>query len=155
MAEHYSIFSQLDYSNESSSTKIFNGAITAVSIAGFITEFGQMRAAIEGISLGTMAKEQWVGDNTVISNVPPTNVFAQREFKWKVNYVGDTSQKEFFLTIPCADPTGRLIPGTDLMDLTETAAAAFVTRFNSFARTPDSDTETVTITTIQLVGRNL
>ena len=33
--------------------------------------------------------------------------------------------------------------------------AAFVTAFQAMARTPDSDTETVTITEIRLVGRNI
>jgi hypothetical protein len=155
MAQHYSVFTQLDFSEEKASTKIYNGAITSTSIAGFITEFGQMRDTIAAITLGTMTQEQWVGDITTLSQIAPTNEFSQRETKWKVNYVGDTSNKKFFVTLPCADPVGRMIAGTDKADLTETAMAAFVTRFNSFARTPDSDLETVTITSIQLVGRNL
>lgn len=155
MGDHYSVFTQLDYSGEKSLTRIYNGAITAVSIAGFLTEFGQMKDAINAITLGTMAQEMWVGDNTDLSNVLPTNVFAQRELKWLVVYEDDTSKNVYTLTLPCADPTGRLIAGTDLADLAQTEVAAFVTRFESFARSPESDVNTVTVLRIQLVGRNI
>jgi len=155
LANHYSVFTQLDYSGEKSATTIYNGAITALSIGGFLTEFGQMRTTIDNITLGTPHAEQWVGDKTVLSNDLPTNPFAQRELKWLVRYKGNTTQKIFTLEIPCADPTGRLVAGTDKADLTEASMAAFVTRFQSFARTPDSDVETVTVLDVFLVGRNI
>lgn len=155
MANHVSNWTLLDYSGESSSVRMYNGAITAVSIAGFLTSFGNMRTATEGITLGTMKQEQWVGDLTLLSNTPPTNVFAQRELKWLVRYQGNTTSKIFTMEIPTADPTGRLIAGTDKADLTETNMAAWVTNFEGFARTPDDDTETVTVLDITLVGRNL
>lgn len=158
---HISTFTLLDYSNEKSSTSIYTGAITAVSIGGFLTEFGQMRTAIDDITLGTLHKEQWVGDATVLSQTPPASPYAQRELKWLVTYQGNTSQKLYQVTIPTADPNGtdgdgrpRLVPGTDLANLENEDIAAFVTRFESFARTPDSDTETVNVLSIRLVGRN-
>lgn len=155
MADHYSLWKLKDYSKEDSGVKIYNGAITSLSIAGFITEFGQMRAAIDGITLGTVIEETWVGDKTDISNVAPTNVFAQRETKWLVRYEDDVSKNVHTLTIPTADPTGRLLPASDKADLAETAMAAFVTRFESFARSPENDQNTVTVLDIELVGRNL
>lgn len=148
-------FTVLDFSGEKSPASIPAGPITALSIAGFLTEFGQMRAAIDGITLGAIHKEMWVGDDTVLTNVLPTNAFAQRELKWLVRYRGNTSQKIFTLELPTADPTGRLIAGTDRMDLTETAAAAFVTRFNSFTRSPEDPNEAVTLMEVILVGRNI
>lgn len=155
MAQHVSNFTLLDFSNESSGVRMYNGAITAASIAGFLTAFGGMRTALEGITLGTMKQEQWIGDTTLLSNTPPTNVFAQRESKWLVRYQGNTTQKIHNLEIPTADPTGRLIAGTDKADLTEANMAAWVTAFEAFARTPDSDIETVTVLDVTLVGRNL
>lgn len=152
---HLSEFTLLDYSNEKSRVTVYNGAITSASIAGFLTQFGALRTAIEGITLGVVQQEAWVGDRTVISNTPPPNEFAQRELKWMVTYTGDTSNKVFQVTVPTADATGNLVPGTDLADLTTTAMAAFVTAFEAIARTPDSDLETVTIQSIRLVGRNI
>lgn len=152
---HLSQFTFLDYSNEKSRVEVFNGAITAASIAGFLTQFGALRAALEGITLGVVQQEAWVGDRTVLSNTPPANVFAQREMKWRVRYVGNTSNKVYQIEIPTADPTGRLQANSDMADLSNTEMAAFVTAFEDLARTPDSDTETVTVLDVQLVGRNL
>lgn len=155
MAQHVSSFTLMDYTKEKSDTSIYTGAITAVSIAGFLTAFGNMRTAIDNLTLGTLHKEAWIGDSTVLSQVPPTNEFAQRELKWLVRYRGNTSQKIFTLTIPTADPVGRLVPDTDKADITNTEVAAFITLFNSFARTPDNDTEGVTFLDMVLVGRNI
>lgn len=156
MANHVSNWTLLDFSNESSGVRMYNGAITAVSIGGFLTAFGGMRTALEGITLGVVKQEQWIGDTTLISSTPPTNEFAQRELKWLVSYKGNTTNKIHTLEIPTADPVGHLVAGTDLANLTDGAEMeAFVTAFEAFARTPDSDTETVTVMSIVLVGRNL
>lgn len=152
---HYSVFSLKDFSNESSPVSIYNGAITPASLAGFLTEFGQMRTAIDNITIGTMQKEKWVGDDTLLSNALPASAFAQRELKWLVSYRNAVSNKNYTVEIPTADPINRLIAGTDRMDLTEAAAAAFVTRFNSFARSPENDTDAVAVNAIFLVGRNI
>lgn len=150
-------FTLLDYSNEKSGMSFYAGDITAVSLPGFLTEFGALRTAVEGITAGTMAKEEWVGDRTILSNTPPASAQAQRELKWLVTYQGDTSQKLFQMEIPTADlgVAGILVPGTDLADLSQTQMAAFVTAFEQIARTPDSDLETVTVISIRFVGRNL
>jgi len=153
-AVHLSTFTLLDNSGEKSSMTVHNGAVTAVTIAGFLTAFGDLRTAIEGITLGTMHKEQWVGDSDVLSNTLPANMFAQRELKALVVYEGDTTQKRFTVAIPTFDPTGRMIVGSDKVDLTETDVAAFVTAFEAIAKSPDDDTETVTVLEIRLVGRN-
>lgn len=154
MAVHKSNFTFLDYSNEKSVVSMYNGEITALTIAGFLTAFGGMRTVLEGITLGVVHQESWVGDQTLLSNDPPTNVFAQRELKWLVTYRGDTSNKIFNLTIPTADPTGRLVAGTDLANLANTEMAAFVTAFEAFAKTPDDDSEGVEVLEIRLIGRN-
>lgn len=159
MAQHYSNFTVLDYSNEKSVMKIYNGAITTTSINGFITEFGQMRDQIAAMSLGTMSNEQWVGDNQALNQTPPTDPDAQRERKGLVTYKGNTSNEKYTTTIPAvrvkdADGDSLLIPGSDLFNLTLAPVSGFVSRFQSFARTPDSDTENVTILSIRLVGRN-
>lgn len=150
-------FTLLDFSGEKSNMSFYAGDITAVSLPGFLTDFGQLRTAIEGITLGTMNKERWIGDDTLLSNTPPASPVAQREIKWLVTYQGNTSQKLFQMEIPTADLTiaGILVPGTDLADLTQAAMATFVTEFETIARTPDDDTETVNVISVRFVGRNL
>lgn len=155
MAKANSQFTLLDYSNEKANTTIYNGAITAVSLPGFLTELGNMRSSIDAITRGTLQKESWTGDVTVLSQIPPTDEDAHRETKWLVRYRGNTSQKIFTLTIPTADPNGKLLPQSDKANLTIEPFLTFVTRFNAFARTPDSDLENVTILDVTYVGRNL
>lgn len=153
---HKAIYQLLDYSNERSASTIYVGPITAGTIAGFLTQFGALRTAIEGITLGVVSKESWVGDETVLSNTPPASPEAQREKKWLVKYTGDTTDKVYTLEIATAElDGGHLLPMSDLADLTETDMAAFVTAFEAIARTPDDDAETVTVQSIRFVGRNL
>lgn len=152
-AEHYGTFSILDYSEETSSFSFNFGAITAVSLPGFLTNFGALRTALGNIITGTIKKEAWVGDSTVISNVPPVDSNAQVELKFLLTYEGDTSKKKFRSEVPTPD-TSKVIAGTDKVDLTDTDIAAYVTAFETIARSPDSDTETVTVLDMELVGRN-
>jgi len=152
---HKAIFTLRDYARETSTVTVYNGAVTAVNIGAYLTQFGELKAAIDGLSLGTIAKEQIVLDDTIITADSPANPFAQRELKWLVRYVGNTNGAVYTLTIPCADPTGRLLPQSDFMDLTETNAAAFVTAFEAIAKAPDNDAEAVTVQSIELVGRNI
>jgi hypothetical protein len=160
MAQHYTQWSILDYSDEKSPLKVFNGAITAVSIGGFVTDVGTIRGLIQNLVLGTVHSEQWVGDNTVISNTRPTDPDAQRERKGLVTYVGDTTGKKYTFTIPTirtktAGGASLIVPGTDLFNLTLAPVEPLVTALNGFMRTPDDDEESVTIQSIRLVGRNI
>lgn len=152
-AEHYGGFTVQDYSEEVSQFRFNFGAITAVSLPGFLTNFGALRGALENIILGTVQKEYWVGDSTVLDNTPPSNPGAQIELKFLVVYEGDTSKKKFRHEIPTPD-TSIVIAGTDKVDLTDTNAAAYVTAFETIARSPDNDAETVTVLDMRLVGRN-
>lgn len=152
-AQHYGTFTVLDASEETSSTKFYFGAITALTIAGFLTQFGALRTALGNIIKGTIQKEAWTGDSTVLSNAAPSDSTAQIELKWLVSYEGNTSKKKFRTELPTPD-TDKLIPGTDKADLTDTDIAAYVTAFEAIAKSPDDDTEAVNVLDITLVGRN-
>lgn len=160
MAQHYTEWSVLDYSDEKSPIKLFNGAVTASSIAGFVTDIGSLRALFAAAILGTISTEMWVGDKTLISNTRPTDPDAQRERKGLVVYTGNTTGKKFSFTIPTirtktSGGASLIVPGTDLFNLTLAPIAALVAGINSFARTPDDDTEAITVQEIRLVGRNI
>lgn len=152
---HRSVFTLRDYSGELSTVNIYNGAITPTSLPGFLTDFGALRNAIDTVTLGVIAKEMWVGDDTELSRAAPTNVFAQRELKWLIRYTGNTNGGLYTVSLPTADPTGRMLPGSDFADLSNADMAALVTAFENIARTPLSDTETVNVLSIELVGRNI
>jgi len=148
-------FTMNDYSNEKSRFEVFAGDITAVSLPGFLTQFGALRTAVENITLGVVQQEAWVGDRTLLSNTPATDPLAQRENKWRVVYTGDTSGKLYSFEIATAELAGgHLLPNSDFADLAEADMAAFVTALEAIGRTPDDDTETITVSSIQFVGRN-
>jgi len=151
----YAVFTQRDFSKELSSTTIFTEVLDGTNYDTVSSDTDLMRNAIDGITTGIMATQTLVAEKEVLSSAIPTNVYAQRELKWKVNYHDNVTSKPYTLTLPCADPTGRLLAGTDLANLAQTEVAAFVTRFQSYAKDPDTQTNAVTVDSIQLVGRNL
>ena len=146
-----------DFSRETSTSQIFIGPITAITVAGLLTQIGTYRAAVDGITLGELAAETIVMDKTVLSADAPASAFAQRELKWLVRYHGATSNKKFQLEIPTPDLTDPdiLVPGTDFADLTFGVVSTWVTAFEALAKSPDDDTEDVIVDQIVLVGRNL
>lgn len=152
--QHYAGVTVLDYSEESSVTNFSIGAITAVSLPGFLTQFGSWKTALANVILGTVQRDRWVGDATDISNTPPASANAQIELKWLVTYEGATTKKKFRQELPTADPS-KCIPGTDKADLTDTDVAAYVTAFEAVAKSPDDDTEGVNVLDMSLVGRNV
>jgi hypothetical protein len=158
MAQHYTVTTFRDWGGELSGVKVYNGAITGASIAGFLTEYGALKTALQGITLGTLAKDQWVGDATEISGSNPASPLAQRETKLLVTYIGDTSQKKYTLTVPTLDLAGNPpnVGQGDSIDLDVSAAMiSFIAAFEQIARTPDNDTETVTVIRLRHVGRNI
>jgi len=145
------MFTFLDYSEEESSFKFHNGAITPVSLAGYLTQFAALRTATENIVLGNISHDMWVGDRTNYANAAPTDENAQRERKWLVRYEGTTSHSVYTATIPTADLVGRLLPDSDEADLTDPQIAAWITAFEAIARTPED--EAVNVIDIEAVGR--
>jgi len=155
MSTHEHARQYRDFSLEMSTTKVHIPAITVGSIVGVLVLATAYENALDAITLGVAAQSVITLDRTILSAAAPTNVFAQRELKWLVHYHSATLGHKFTLEIPTADPTARLVPGTDLMDLTETAALAYKTSFEAFAVAPDDDTDQCVIDYIELVGRNL
>lgn len=153
-AKHYAGVTVLDYSEEKSGTNFSIGAITAVSLPGFLTQFGSWKTALQNVILGTVSKDRWVGDSTDISNTPPTSPNAQVELKWLVTYEGASTKKKFRQELPTADPS-KTVAGTDIADMTDADIAAYVTAFEAVAKSPDNDAEGVNVLDMRLVGRSI
>lgn len=154
---HYSSVSFIDNNSEPSRSTIHHGALTPASLAGFLTEWGTLRAAMAACSLCTARKEKIVLDDTVLSNAVPTDDYAKRELKLRVDYTGDTFGRWYSVTIPGPDLANMTKEAnSDFIDLTAgTVIPAFIAAFETTARTPIDDTETVTVQRIEVVGRNL
>lgn len=148
-------FSFIDFSNEPSSFGVTSVDLTAANFDAQATAFASLQSAVDNLSIATLRSHQRSITPDTPNNVLPTDPYAQREIKWLVSYTGDTSGKEFQIEIPAPDLTDNLVPATDFADITSTDWAAFVTAFEAFARSPDDDTETVTVVSARLVGRNI
>jgi len=147
-------FQITDYSNEKSSFGVTSITANAGNLAAQQTAAAALAGAVEDLTIGELTKQSM---NLVILDTPaiPTSPYAQREMKWLVSYVGDTSGKIFQVEIAAPDITDNVVPNTDTADLASTDWAAFVTAFESYVRSPDNGTETVTVLGARLVGRNI
>lgn len=152
MSQHFIDFEMLDFSGEKASFSVYTGAITPVSLPGFLSQLGNLRTALAGITKGTVRRERWTGDETILSSIPPSNSAAQVELAWRVFYSSDQTGKYYEVSIACPDPS-FLFTGTDLADKTAPAMAAFVTAFETIARAPDDDSAEIIVNDIVLVGR--
>jgi len=151
---HYGSFTLLDASNEKSTMSFHVGEITAVTIAGFLTQFGALRTAVEAISIGALVTDSWTGDRTKYSAAIPSDKDSQRERKFLVIYEDDSTLAPYRVEIPCADYalSGLFAGSTDEVDLTQTEIAAFVTAFEALCKSPEGNA--VTVLQIRGVGRN-
>lgn len=159
-------FQVMDHDRETSTIQIRTGAVTAVSLPGLLTEVGTLRGAIEGITEGVMSKESLTVFNTPLANIPPEEESAQVERVWIVQFEDNLPffddpvnaipnegyRKKFTVTIPTAVYDGRLLPNTEDADLSETSMAAFVSAFETTARSPYGGT--VNVLKVTTGGRN-
>lgn len=150
-----------DATEEVGDFEVFVGAITAVSIGGFLTDFGNLQTATDNITLGVRARQSWTGDRTTVSNDKPTDKAAQRESKLRVKYRGNTTQKPYNVSIPTVD-FSKLVFLEGAKDAVAFKAAngahadiiAWVTAFQTIARSPDDDLENVTVIGMRFIGAN-
>lgn len=129
------------------------GPITAGTIAGFLTQFGALKTAMQDLSLGTMVGDSWTGDRTIYTGAAPTDVNAQRERKWRVDYEDTVNFGKHQFEIPVALVEGQLVSNTDLANIETTEWVAFITAFEAMVKSPDGNA--VNVLGARLVGRNL
>lgn len=157
-AQHYTVTTFRDRDGEESTFQLPNQAITAGNIAAFLTDYGGLKTALDALVLGVLAKDQWVGDRTIIDTSTPSDNFAQREIKLKFTMIGDSGGQEFHRTLPTPDlALVTILPDTggaiDMGAGTELPAA--ISAIELLGRHPDDQTETITVTRVEMVGRNL
>lgn len=152
--QHSASLTFVDASTEDTTFGIYIGAITAGSLPGFLTQFGAFRSASEAILMGSLKQDQWVGDRTKYANVPPTDPNAQRERIFLVSFEGVSSHSAYTVSLGTADYdlVDVFLPGTDEVDLTQPAIAAWITAFEAVARTQEG--ENVNVLDIYGEGRN-
>jgi len=155
----------MDYDGEKSPLRVHTGAVTAVSLPGLLTQIGAFRTAVDGLSIGTMNKENLLAFSTILDQDLPASEFAQRETKWVVKYHDNTQffdapvnaipnagyLKPFDFEIGAAD-LSLLEDNADFLPLDGAEAAALVTAFEAMGRSPYGGA--VVVDAIVQVGRN-
>jgi len=106
-------------------------------------------AAITAVSLGNPGSVEWMAEATEVAKTPSTDEQAQRENKWLVSFVDNTTGLGGSFTIPCPDlaqlgPDGEematganrtaLIDATEAYVLSNTGHAVTVTGIKFSAR---------------------
>lgn len=143
-----------DYSNETSNFGVTSITGNAGNLTAQLAAQTTLSSAVENLTIGHLDKYTYAIEG-LNSPVTPSNPYAQREMKWLVQYVGDTSGKTFSLEIAAPNITDNVVPNSDVANLASDDWVAFVEAFEAFARSPDNGTETVTVTGARLVGRNI
>lgn len=130
--------------------------ITTLTAGNFTAQTGLVStlfSATLDITLGAQAATNVLAASTR-SSVNVSNPVAQRENKWLVRY-HDTGGTKFSVEIPTAD-LALLTEGTEFLNLADGGPiAAWVTAFEAVAKSPDDPTLSVTVDSIQFVGRRV
>jgi len=150
--KHTASLTYIDASNEDTTTEVNVGPITALTIVAFLAQFGDFRNATNANTLGNLGADRWTGDATKYNATIPTDENAQRERKFLVNYQDTTTFAPYRVEIGTADLEGRMIAGTDFVDLTNTEIATWITAFETLCKSPEGNN--VNVLSIQAVGRN-
>jgi len=145
-----------DATGEPTTTRFFGTPLTALDFSVQVGLQGALEAAIDDITLGEIAKDQFGVSNT-ISNAIPTDPTAQREMKLLVQMQGVTSEQPFTFTVGTIDPSVlAFIPGGgDAVPLDASAEIiAFVSAVNGYVKNPNNTAEAAEVVGLRFVGRN-
>lgn len=148
----------LDYSGERKSVGgIYSGEITALTIAGFLSAFGDLQTALDAVTLGTRSQQRW-GEESVISNTRPASKAAQIETEMLVYYMGATTEQPFSFRIPTVDYTAFNYadpPAGDTVIISgagaTTATTDLVDAIEALCKSPNDPTEAVVVTGMKVV----
>lgn len=142
-----------DYDGEHSNVRVHCVPLTAANFDAQATLRAALNVAVANITLGVLHKNMYGGED-LVSNNKATDVAAQRELKWLVSYIDDTTMTKYSIEIPTAD-VAQLDPNDRAHAEIGDAGVvdAFVTAFEAFARSPVGNS--VTVEEITLVGRML
>lgn len=134
-----------DSSNEIGLSKWNIGDLTSVSIAGALTEMGELEAAIDAVTLGSVASSAF-GDSDNRAYSRPTDAQAQRGTKWTVSWEDTVTFQRNVNTIPTANLDLLPIVGgnrVEDLDLTAGAGLALKTAIQALCKSPAGNPITV------------
>lgn len=146
-----------DYSGETEGIRLYAGELTAVSLPGFLTDFGALQTALDAVTLGVRAKQSW-GEETIVSNARAGTKDAQIESQMLVRCQGAVTQAPFSFRIPTVDYTAFNYadpPAGDSVILSgagaTAATTALIAAIQTVAKMPNDETEGVIVVGMEVV----
>jgi len=144
-------FTLQDYDNEKTNLAVWGVDITGANLATQAAQVAALETAILNLVRGSIANVT-ITASSVSATPVVTDALADRETKWLVRYHDNTNGKKYTVELGTADLALRT-SNSEFLDLTGTEAAAFVTAFEAYARSPFDSGHLVTVDSIQSVGR--
>lgn len=146
-----------DYSAEVKNIRLYSGEITAVTLPGFLTKFGTLQTALDGVTLGVRSKQSW-GEESIVSNDRATAKDAQIETEMLVRVQGATTERPWSFRIPTVDYTAFNYadpPAADQVIISgagaSAATTALVAAIEDLCKMPDDPTEAVVVVGMNVV----
>lgn len=143
----------VDFDDEVSSASIRGNDITVGNFTAQDALLDAIAAAVDGVTVGTMFKDQRILSEVLTPRTLPALAWAQRETKWLVRYTDDVDPiGDGSFEIPTADLT-LLLTGTKNMNVAAGAGLALVTALE--AGMPSRLGNSITVVNVVHVGRNI
>lgn len=148
-----------DYSGEVKSIQnLYSNEITAVSLAGFLADLGDLTTALNAVTLGVLSRTSW-GEETIVSNDRAATKDAQIETEMLVSLRGATTEAPFSFRIPTVDYTAFNYadpPAGDVVILSgagaSAATTALVAAIEALLKTPWDETEAAEVLSMRVVS---
>jgi len=131
-------------------------AITTLTAANVVAQqalLATLQGAIADITLGVFRQAETVFTRNLLSASPAASVLAQRENKWLFRYHGNSTFQSFSVSYGTAD-LSLLDSGAEYLDLTADEGLAVKNAFEAVVKSPNDSSESVTLDSVQFVGRN-
>lgn len=145
-------FKALDYGLEATRLSVNIAQLTAANFDAQIALVATLQGAIDNVALGLFDGKTVQAQNIAVGP-KATDVYAQRESKWRVTYTDDvTPNGNGSFEIGMADLT-LLVAGTGDMDVSAGAGAALVTAIENTVLSRLGNA--ISVATIIHVGRNI
>lgn len=132
--------------------------LTAANIVAYVAAFGTFTTALDAIIRGVIKTEVIKYTDVFVSGLLPASQDARRELKLLVRYMGAIQEKIATMEIATPDMSALTLETGDANFVVLADAgvmATFVTAFEAIVKFPGAATETVTIQSAQIVGRNI
>lgn len=113
-----------------------------------------LRLALEAITLGVVYQQTLIAERFLVTaRVPAASNLAQGENKWLCRYHDNTTYSAYVVSFGTAD-LSLLTANSEFLSLAAGVGLAFKTAFEAVVKSPADSTHSVTLDSVQFVGRN-